>query len=185
MNKNLKIVLITLVCVAILSWLWIVIYFYKGEVSKIWLAREFWERFNPNYIQGLIQYRSNISGVSEITWSNEKGEVVIKRITGFDDKWDILFYPDEKLQNIDQSQLSWEWMMFGIPKTEQYEVGVSVCYNGIFNCKTTYYKTPTCLKLVYMPRYLNRKRDENIMSWCEVVDISKRGRSDLYFSVKY
>lgn len=185
MNKTLKTIFITLVCVAILFWLWIVMIWHKGKVSKIWLEREFWERLNPNYREELIQNRSNMGGIMEINEINENWEKVTRLSTIFDSRRDILFYPDEKLQDVDYNSLSWEWMMFGIPKTEQYEVGISICYDGIFDCKTTYYKTPTCLKLVYIPRYLNRKRDENIMSWCEIIDISKIGRTNLYYSVKY
>ena len=184
MNKSIKIVLITLMVAFITLLLWLVISLHNAKISEIWIEREFNERLNPNYNELTVQTRSHETAISEMSSKNESWNIETYFTNYFDLKRDVIFYPDKDLQDINFNNLSGNWMLYGIPQTADYEVGISVCNNWIFWCETTYYKNPVCLKLIYIPRYLDRKR-EQVMTWCEVVDISKNWRTNLYFSVKF
>lgn len=121
-----------------------------------------------------------------MSYTSQNNQWEIETITGtaFDMRYDILFYQDANVDNIDYSNLTWWWQLFTIPDSDNIEIGVSVCKLWLFNCDTTYYKNTSCLKLIYIPRFYNRTRDD-ILSWCVIVDISSVDRDSLFFSVKY
>jgi len=118
------------------------------------------------------------------TSKNNQWEIEITTGTAFDMRYDILFRQDANADNIDYRNLTWWWQLFNIPSSQNITVAISVCKLWLFNCDTTYYKNISCLKLIYIPRFYDRKRD-NTFSWCAIVDISTIDRDSLFFSIKY
>ncbi len=104
--------------------------------------------------------------------------------TYFDRKWDYLFFNDPQKNYVDYNTLSGGRVLFNVPQTNKYQIGISVCIEWIFWCKTTYYNQPKCLELIYVPSFYERER-ETLVEWCEIINISDGYRDTLYFSVKY
>ena len=97
-------------------------------ISPIFIEREWRERFDKNYfVTNMIFTIPNDTSINSFNLSQESyasGKVLG---TYFDRKWDYLFFNDPQKNYVDYNTLSGGRVLFNVPQTNKYQIGISVC----------------------------------------------------------